>query len=203
MPCLDSGLHSAFWRNLYRDQGAAADDDNDGCLDPDDEAPFVASGDTDVDGKADDCDTDDDGDTVVDGEDSDPLNPKVCTDSDGDTCDDCASGTFNPASDGLDSDGDGACDKGDKDDDNDGTPDVSDCKPLDKATTKCHEKHCKDIKAKYPQSSSGAYTIDVDGDNKGQGPQKVYCDMVTHGGGWTALAQCWGSACEPLRCRVV
>ena len=43
------------------------------------------------------------------------------------------------------------------------------------------------ILQKYPASQSGVFTIDVDGDNKGNPPTKVYCDMKTHGGGWTAL----------------
>ena len=38
-------------------------------------------------------------------------------DTDNDTCDDCSSGSFDPANDGADFDGDGACDAGDTDDD--------------------------------------------------------------------------------------
>jgi hypothetical protein len=67
---------------------------------------------------------DTDGDGVPDGDDSDPLDPTVCRDADGDTCDDCTSGTDNPLNDGLDTDGDGLCDVGDPDDDNDGYSDV-------------------------------------------------------------------------------
>ena len=45
------------------------------------------------------------------------MSPLACRDSDADGCDDCASGLENTASDGLDSDGDGACNAGDVDDD--------------------------------------------------------------------------------------
>jgi hypothetical protein len=84
-------------------------------------------------------DDDDDNDGVVDGSDADPLDPSVCADSDGDTCDDCAVGTDgfgplpdnDPSNDGTDTDGDGACDAGDPDDDDDGFADGIDCRPLD------------------------------------------------------------------------
>jgi hypothetical protein len=123
-----------------------ADDDNDGALDPadsDDNNEYVCS---DIDGDTcDDCSSgtfdpandgidmnangicdegeannDADGDGVIDDEDSDPFNPNQCSDLDGDTCDDCSTGTFNPSDDGYDYDGDGQCDAGDCDDDNDG-----------------------------------------------------------------------------------
>jgi len=163
------------------------DDDNDTCPDDVDEAPLVASGDNDGDGTFNDCDTDDDNDGALDPDDSDDANSTVCSDTDSDGCDDCVSGTFNPKNDGTDTDGDGLCNAGDSDDDNDGVGDNADCKPLDKATALCNEKSCKVIKQKFPGSKSGVFTIDVDGDNKGKAPEKVYCDMTTHGGGWTAL----------------
>ncbi len=40
-------------------------------------------------------------------------------------------GTFDPNNDGVDTDGDGLCDAGDTDDDNDGVPDALDPAPLD------------------------------------------------------------------------
>ena len=95
--------------------------------------------DTDGDGLPDSVDTDDDNDGVLDSSDPDPLDPDICGDIDGDGCDDCAIGTDNfgpqpdndPNNDGTDTDGDGSCDAGDPDDDNDGVPDVTDTAPLD------------------------------------------------------------------------
>ncbi len=52
-------------------------------------------------------------------------------DVDGDGCADCSSGTYDPANDGTDTDGDGLCDVGDTDDDGDGVDDVNDSDPLD------------------------------------------------------------------------
>ena len=96
--------------------------------------------DTDSDGVPDAEDADDDNDGIIDTGDDDPLDPFVCTDSDSDTCDDCVVGTDgfgpladnNPANDGLDTDGDGLCDAGDPDADNDGFlagPDCNDTNP--------------------------------------------------------------------------
>ena len=59
-------------------------------------------------------------------------NPFRCGDADNDGCeDDCATGTYDPFSDGVDTDGDGMCDIGDPDDDNDGIDDAADSAPLD------------------------------------------------------------------------
>ncbi len=103
------------------------DDDNDTWSDTDETAcgtdPLSAASlptDSDSDGTCDVVDPDDDNDLVPDGQDSAPLDNTVCRDADNDGCDDCSSGVDNPASDGLDSDGDGLCDTGDPDDDNDG-----------------------------------------------------------------------------------
>lgn len=95
--------------------------------------------DNDVDGIDDSVDDDDDNDGVLDNADGDPLDPAVCEDTDGDGCDDCAIGVdgfgplddFDPANDGIDTDGDGVCDDGDPDDDNDGVDDTEDSDPLD------------------------------------------------------------------------
>jgi hypothetical protein len=86
--------------------------------------------DTDGDGLCDFGDADDDNDGVADVQDSAPLNPSICRDADGDGCDDCNSGTDDPAHDGVDFDGDGLCDIGDVDDDNDGVPDAQDSAPF-------------------------------------------------------------------------
>ncbi len=96
--------------------------------------------DTDGDGTVDVFDVDDDNDGVADGTDPQPLNPFVCgLDADSDTCDDCTNGVDGfgplpdnvPANDGTDTDGDGLCDLGDSDDDNDGVDDPDDDAPLD------------------------------------------------------------------------
>lgn len=62
--------------------------------------------------------------------DSDDTMATRCADTDGDACDDCSSGSFAPEADGLDTDGDGACDLTDIDDDNDAIPDTTDNCPL-------------------------------------------------------------------------
>ncbi|MFT5441269.1 MAG: DNA-binding beta-propeller fold protein YncE, partial [Myxococcota bacterium] len=92
-----------------------------------DNTPANDGTDTDSDGLCNTGDGDDDNDGVADGSDTDLANPSVCEDSDGDSCDDCAVGTDglgplsdnDPTNDGLDTDGDGACNVGDTDDDND------------------------------------------------------------------------------------
>lgn len=43
---------------------------------------------------------------------------------------------------------------------------------------------CKTIKSANPSAASGLYTIDPDGNGKGNAAFEVYCDMVTDGGGW-------------------
>ncbi|MFH2007474.1 MAG: MYXO-CTERM sorting domain-containing protein [bacterium] len=56
---------------------------------------------------------DSDGDTIPDDLDPFPNDPFACGDSDNDTCDDCSvTGSFDPADDGPDTDGDGICDAG-------------------------------------------------------------------------------------------
>ncbi len=110
------------------------DADGDGICDADDNCPFVTNpdqSDFDGDGLGDVCDVDDDNDGVPDTADSNPLNAFVCRDVDSDVCDDCSSGTDDPSNDGADFDGDGQCNLGDSDDDNDGIPDGIDPCPLD------------------------------------------------------------------------
>ena len=86
--------------------------------------------DTDNDGFADVCDDDDDDDGFLDDADTDPVDPDLCADVDDDGCDDCVSGVFDNLNDGPDVEGDGLCDPGDPDDDNDGCPDLTDPAPL-------------------------------------------------------------------------
>ena len=86
--------------------------------------------DFDGDGLCDLGDPDDDNDGSLDVNDADDNNPNVCSDTDLDLCDDCVNGLYDPANDGLDSEGDGLCDLGDPDDDNDGSLDVDDTDDL-------------------------------------------------------------------------
>ncbi|HSA60037.1 MAG TPA: LamG-like jellyroll fold domain-containing protein, partial [bacterium] len=103
--------------------------------------PLNDGADADLDGVCNTGDGDDDNDGIPDGSDPAPTDPNLCGDSDSDTCDDCAVGTDDfgplsdstPANDGADFDGDGLCDAGDPDDDNDGDPDATDCAPFNNA----------------------------------------------------------------------
>ncbi len=92
--------------------------------------------DTDADAACNTGDPDDDNDGVPDAMDTMPINANQCRDTDSDGCNDCAvtganSSGGDPDDDGLDTDGDGACDAGDPDDDGDGVADGSDSAPLD------------------------------------------------------------------------
>ena len=97
------------------DPTVCTDSDNDTCDDCVNGSfdPANDGIDTDGDGECDDGDADDDNDGALDVDDSDDLDPTVCSDTDNDQCDDCASGSFNPADDGVDTDADGICDLGD------------------------------------------------------------------------------------------
>lgn len=79
------------------------------------------------------CDfsTDTDSDGVPDINDTNPTDPHQCGDRDNDACDDCSSGVQNPLDDGSDFDGDGLCDFGDPDDDNDYYEEQVDCNDKD------------------------------------------------------------------------
>ena len=69
---------------------------------------------------------------MPDASDDAPQDRFLCHDLDEDLCDECAEGAVtDPSSDGPDLDGDGSCDRGDPDDDNDGLPDLVDAFPRD------------------------------------------------------------------------
>ena len=168
------------------------DDDDDGSLDvddTDDNNPNICS-DTDFD-QCDDCingtfdpandgadfegdglcdlgDPDDDNDGSLDVDDTDPLDPNVCSDTDLDTCEDCLNGTYNPADDGPDFDGDGLCDAGDNDQDNDGVLAANDSDDR-------HRFACSDLDTDgCDDCSSGSFDLANDGsDFDGDGS----CDL--------------------------
>ncbi len=115
------------------------DDDNDFVKDEDDGCPrgkvdWIPDpvNDADNDGCHDeDEDDDDDNDGVRDRDDDYPTDPLLCGDRDQDTSDDCAAGGEpDVGNDGPDYDGDGRCDDGDDDDDNDRVNDVDDDCPM-------------------------------------------------------------------------
>ena len=159
------------------------DDDNDGVVDIDDSDPLNPSLcrdldedgcddcalesappnqandgiDFDGDGLCDDGDPDDDNDGRSDDEDLDPLNPYRCADTDTDNCDDCVNGNFSPSDDGIDFDGDGLCDDGDPDDDNDGRIDTEDSHPLNPyRCSDTDEDGCEDcLRGQYDPNADG------------------------------------------------
>ncbi|MBX2869101.1 MAG: PQQ-dependent sugar dehydrogenase [Acidiferrobacterales bacterium] len=117
------------------------DGDNDNVPDAIDNCPAVPNTNQvnlDGDSFGDACDTDQDNDGVENAADGNPLDPTVCRDLDSDLCDDCSIGSdrlgplddFNVSMDGTDTDGDGMCNVGDSDDDNDMVPDMEDNCPL-------------------------------------------------------------------------
>ncbi len=93
--------------------------------------------DFDFDGLCDVGDPDIDGDDVDNDADSDPLDERRCSDDDGDTCDDCTNKSYDLFNDGDDNDGDGICNQGDLDADNDGVNDIDDDYPAD--PNRCHQ----------------------------------------------------------------
>ena len=112
------------------------DVDGDGILNhldncPQDANPDQADQDLDTIGDACDFDVDSDGDGVDDGVDQVPSDPLRCRDVDEDGCDDCANGFSDTFDDGTDTDADGICDVGDRDDDGDDVLDTGDLDPLD------------------------------------------------------------------------
>jgi cysteine-rich repeat protein len=174
----------------------SADSDGDGVLNSSDNCPAVTNPlqeDTDGDTLGDVCDSDDDNDGAGDGTDVNSLNPQVCGDSDADDCDECSQNPTSSASltpwpeympntdnDGIDMDGDGMCNIGDTDDDNDGTndgPDASDLNPQvcgDSDNDLCDDCSMNPTSSStimpppWPDYTPNAYNDGVDIDSDGQ-----------------------------------
>ncbi len=144
-----------------------ADDDNDGAPDATDVCPTVkdpAQGDADGNGVGDACEDDDDADGVPDVDDDAPTDPKICADGDSDTCDDCSVGKVDSKNDGLDTDGDGACNAGDPDDDDDGVADADDGAPTDpKSCADGDSDTCDDCASGAVNQSGDGQDTDGDG----------------------------------------
>ena len=120
---------------------SVTDSDNDDVIDALDNCPNDANMDQanlDGDSAGDVCDNDIDNDGIANNLDSAEFNNKLCRDSDADMCDDCSIGVdgfgplldADPNNDGLDTDGQGDCNLGDLDDDNDSILDTLDNCPL-------------------------------------------------------------------------
>jgi cysteine-rich repeat protein len=135
----NDGLSDTFELTISSTNPFNPDSDTDGIRDDTDNCRLVPNADqinTDkrlnengapvqADDEGDECDSDDDNDTIIDNDDDAPLNPFICQDADDDQCDDCSVlASPDIINDGVDTDGDFACDVGDEDDDNDTFSDI-------------------------------------------------------------------------------
>ncbi len=99
--------------------------------------------------------------------DSDDTDRTVCADVDGDGCEDCFKESFDPANDGVDTDRDGLCDKGDTDDDGDGVLDENDPSPLDPfICADLDNDGCDDCAVTGGAGDVGNDGLDTDGDGQ-------------------------------------
>ena len=156
------------------------DDDNDGEDDSADNCPFAAnSGQTDTDGDeaGDVCDPDDDNDGSLDTVDCRPRNAAVNPGAT-EVCDGIDQDCDLLVDDGFpDTDGDSVADCVDSDDDNDGDPDVSDCKPLAPETSNKSLESCDGLDNNCNGTVDEGFTdgdddgaadcVDLDDDNDG------------------------------------
>lgn len=200
------------------DETGGVDSDNDGCEDAQEDLDLDGDGvcDQDVVITLGQCES-------VSGGDSNPTNQFVCSDEDGDGCDDCSSGTYNPANDGLDTDGDGLCNSGDADDDGDGVCDVE-LTPAESSAAGCvsfsggdsnalNATVCGDTDSDgCDDCSSGNYDVNNDGldtdsdgvcnsgdvDDDGDGIEDGSDDCPIGNTGWvsTALTDHDGDGCQ-------
>jgi hypothetical protein len=102
-------------------------------------------------------------DSTVDSDDTD-LN--VCADTDADGCEDCSSGSWMPANDGVDADGDSFCAVNDCNDNNDKCD--TDCTDSD-GDAACVNHDCDDDPASGSSCDTGCATFFSDGDGDGFG----------------------------------
>jgi hypothetical protein len=159
--------------------------------------------DTDGDGVCDDGDDDDDNDGVADAEDGQRLIPFACRDLDQDGCDDCsvsgADGSGgDPLNDGVDTDGDGACDGGDDDDDNDGVSDADDSHPQDPFVCRdLDQDGCQDCSVTGANGSGGdAFNDGPDADGDGVCDLSDNCPGISNADQADADGDGVGDACD-------
>jgi hypothetical protein len=187
--------------------GDSCDDCSNGFVNPNDDGV-----DTDADGLCNPGDPDDDNDNVPDEIDGDPLDRFVCYDSEtpvqqsrlfperGDMCDDCASGTVDSTNDGQDTDGDGLCDLGDGDDDNDGLGDTIDDDPYNPNV--CGDGDgdgCEDCAS----GVSDPFNDGADGDLDGICDAGDNCPAVANADQADSDQNAIGDACDALQLTVV
>ncbi len=186
------------------------DDDNDGVPDVSDNCPFVANpgqGDIDGDKLGDECDDDMDGDGSPNPWDCNPTDPAIYPNA-AEVCDGLDNNCNLFSDEGYpDSDGDALADCADLDDDNDGDPDVTDCKPLDPEVGNGLPEVCdgKDnnctgiVDEGFPDSDKDgiADCVDIDSDGDGIPNFQDNCPLVPNVDQVNTDGDPMGDACDP------